>query len=120
MLKSLSEIKGDKALDFVADMLDPVTAILADVDVKTAYEAGSYMSAIKVALKNHKKEVKIILALMDEEDPKTYEPNALTAPARLYQIVTDKDVQDLFTLQGQKSVENTSGSVLENTEDEKK
>lgn len=116
-MRSLTEIKGDKALDLVADLLEPVTEIFSDAEVAKAYNV-SILNAIKVAVKNHKKAVKTIVALMNEEDPETYEPNAVEIPATLYQVVTDREIQNLFTSQGQNSSENTSGSVTESTKEE--
>ena len=119
MLRSLTEIKGDEALDMVADLLDPATEIMSDKDVADAYKE-SMVKAISVAIKNHKKAVKKILALTEGEDPETYEPNVVIIPARLYQILTDPVLQDLFTLPNQRLEEATSGSVSESTEDAKK
>ncbi len=118
MLRSLTEIRGDEALDMVADLLEPATEIMSDKDVEIAYKT-SMVKAISIAIKNHKKAVKTILALVEGEDPNTYEPSVAIIPARIYQILTDPVLQDLFTLPNQKSEEATFGSVSENTEDVK-
>lgn len=123
MIKNLADVKGDAALDLVADLIDPVTEIMSDPVVAAAYrgtekEPGSKAKAIKVAIKTHKKAITTILALMDEEDPKTYEPSAMVIPVRLLQILNDPDMNSLFTLPDQTSEENTSGSASENSKDE--
>ena len=123
MIKNLADVKGDAALDLVADLIDPVTEIMSDPVVAAAYrgtekEPGSKAKAIKVAIKTHKKAITTILALMDEEDPKTYEPSAMVIPVRLLQILNDPDMNSLFTLPDQSSEENTFGSVSENTKAE--
>lgn len=123
MIKNLADVKGDAALDLVADLIDPVTEIMSDPAVAAAYrgtekEPGSKAKAIKVAIKTHKKAITTILALMDEEDPKTYEPSAMVIPVRLLQILNDPDMNSLFTLPDQSSEENTSGSASENSKDE--
>lgn len=120
MIKSLAEIKGDKALYLIADLIDPITEIMSDPAVAAAYrgtekEPGSKAKAIKVAIKTHIKAVTTILALMDEEDPKTYQPSAMVIPVRLLQMLNDPDLNSLFTLPNQSSEENTSGSVSENS-----
>lgn len=122
MIKNLSDIKGDAALELVADLMDPVTEIMNDPEVKAAYRGtkgnpGTSAKAVKVAIKNHKKAVTTILALMDEEDPATYEPTAMVIPVRLMQIISDPDLKVLFTSPDQNSEEDTSGSVSENSED---
>lgn len=123
MIKNLADIKGDAALELVADLIDPVTEIMSDPVVAAAYrgtekEPGSKAKAIKVAIKAHKKAVTTILALMDEEDPKTYQPSAMVIPVRLLQILNDPDMNSLFTLPDQSLEENTSGSASENSKDE--
>lgn len=115
-MRSLTEIKGDDALDLFVDLLDPVTEIFSDKEVANIYNEKGTLEAIKVAIKNHKKAVKTIVALVNEEDPATYEPSVAVIPATLYQIVTDADLLSLFTSQGQKISKDTSGSVTENTE----
>lgn len=123
MIKNLADIKGDAALDLVADLIEPVTKIMSDPVVAAAYrgtdeEPGSKAKAIKAAIKTHKKEVTTILALMDEKDPKTYQPSAMVIPVRLMQLLNDPDMNDLFTSPDQISEENTSGSVSENSKAE--
>lgn len=114
-MKSLSEIKGDDALDLIADLMEPAGNIMADPEVRDAYYNSSRAAAISKAIKNHKKDVKTVLALMDGEDPKTYEPNVMTIPARLLEIMNDPELVSLFTSQGQNQSADTSGSALENT-----
>ena len=123
MIKNLADVKGDAALELTADLIDPVTEIMSDPAVAAAYrgtekEPGSKAKAIKVAIKTHKKAVTTILALMDEEDPKTYQPSAMVIPVRLLQILSDPDMNSLFTSADQSSEGNTSGSVSENTKAE--
>jgi hypothetical protein len=112
----LSEYKGEQALDMLADLIEPVTAIMADKEI--ARMAKAQMPVIKVAklaIKNHKKEVIEILAILDGADPKNYaeKVNLFTLPAKLMEILNDPDVMSLFTLQGQKTVETSSGSATE-------
>lgn len=91
----ISEIKGEQALDVLEGIIDPVTAILADEEVKAAAKEGR-LPAIQVALRKHKPEIITILALLEGEDPKTYEPSLLSIPKKLVEITEDEDVQMLF------------------------
>ena len=116
-MRSLTEIKGDDALDLIADLLEPATEIMSDKKIKTAYYAKNKASAIKVAIKEHKQAVKLILAVLEEKDPKTYEPSVGDIMAGAVKIMGDTALQDLFTLPNQKSEEDTSGSVSESSED---
>lgn len=114
-MRSLTEIKGDNALDLIADLLEPATEIMSDKSVKTAYETGNMASAVKVAIKGHKDAVKLILALLNEQDVDTYEPSVAEIVKGTLQILSDKALQDLFTLPNQNPVEDTSGSASEST-----
>ena len=77
------------------------------------------VEAVKVAIKKHKKEVITILAVLDGEDPATYNVGLLTLPIRLIQLVNDKELVSLFQSQGQSMEETSSGSATVSTEVEK-
>lgn len=115
----LSEIKGEKAIDLLADLLDPVGEILEDEKIIKMVRSGkaTRVEIVKVVLKRHKKAVIEILALMDGEDPKTYEVNVLTLPSKLLEILNDQDFINLFTSQGQKITEQLSGSATGTTKE---
>ena len=112
----LSEFKGEDALDVFAEILDPAIEIMADTDIKDAYLSGNKILAIKRAIKKHKKSVIYILAILNGKDPQKYEPNVLSLPLKILEILNDKELMEVFTLQGQRIVEESSGSAMENTE----
>lgn len=117
----LSEIKGEKALDVLADLIEPASEIMTDKMVVATAKSGQKMRAIKLAIKNHKKAVIEILAALDgAEDVDSYEVNVLTLPVKFVEIFNDPDVMSLFTLQGQKTEKTSSGSATENTEGDKR
>ena len=116
-MRSLTEIKGDDALELIADLLEPATEIMGDKKVKTAYYTKNKASAIKVAIKEHKQAVKLILAVLEEQDPQIYDPSVGDIVKGALQILSDKALQDLFTLPNQKSEEDTSGSASESLEE---
>jgi len=114
----LSECKGEQALDILADLMEPAVAIMGDKEVVELYRSGApKIKIIKSAIKNHKKEVVEILALLDGEDPETYveKINILTLPMKLLDIFNDRELMDLFQSQGQET-ETSSGSATESTE----
>lgn len=92
----ISEIKGEQALTVLEGIIEPLTTILADEEIKTAAGVGR-LEAIKVALRKYKPEIIVILALLEGEDPTTYEPSLLSIPKKLIEITDDEDVQVLFT-----------------------
>lgn len=118
----LSDIKGERAIDLLADLLEPAGEILEDEEVVNLVRSGkaTRIEIVKTVLKRHQKSVIEIMALMDGEDPKTYEVNVLTLPAKLLEILNDQEFLDLFTLQGQKTVEQFSGSAMGSTKAKRK
>jgi hypothetical protein len=111
----LSDIKGEKALDVLADLLEPAAEIMGDKEVEAAYNSGQVLKAVKVAIKNHKKAVLNVLAITEGEDPETYQPNVFSLPAKLLEILNDPEIMGLFSWQGQ-TEKTSSGSATENTE----
>ena len=113
----LADIKGDKAFEVLADLLTPVANICADEEFVDAINR-TYIEGMQVALKSHAEDVKTMIALLDLEDPETYEINLAVLPKKFLELVNDPDVKDLFTSQ-RPEVETTSGSATENTEGDK-
>lgn len=116
----LSEYKGEQALDMLADLIEPAAAIMADKEIANSVRANlPKIKIVKMAIKNHKSEVIEILAILDGEDPKEYAAKVtlFTLPAKLLEIFNDPKLMSLFTLQGQRTDETTSGSATESTEE---
>ena len=63
-MRKLSEIKGEEALDVLADMLVPITAIANDEEVREGFNTNVATCA-SVALKKHKDDVIDMLAALD-------------------------------------------------------
>lgn len=115
----LSEYKGEQALDILADIVEPAAAILADKELAELSKSGvARIKLVKPIIKNHKKEVIEILAILEGEEPEQYaeKVNIFTLPAKLLELLNDPELVNLFTWQGQKTENETSGSATENTE----
>lgn len=112
----LSDIKGERALDILAEMLDPLTEILADKEIKPLILNGTKVQVLKKILKDHKESMIAILALLDDKDPETYEPTLPEIPVKIMQILNDPAFKTVFTAQGQSKDKASSGSATENTE----
>ena len=96
----LSEIRGERALDVSADLLDPMAEIMGDKQISDILKNGKApIKAIKLSLKNHKKAVLDMMAILDGEDPETYAPSLLEIPKRLLDLLNDPEVQRLFASQ---------------------
>lgn len=98
----LSDIKGERALDVLADIIDPVSTICADPEIQKAAKSGlPKLAIVKMLLKTHKKEVIEIMAYLDGEEPESYEFSLVTLPNKLLEIMNDPEVANLFTSQSQ-------------------
>lgn len=116
----LSELKGEKALDALGEIIEPAVKIMQDPAVVAAARAGNTLEIVKIMCKDHKREVITMLAVLDDQDPATYEVGLLTLPAKLLELLNDPEVQKLFTQRGRTEGETPSGSASENTEGRKK
>ncbi len=112
----LSNIKGEKALEVIADLIDPISKMVQDKGFKKIVDTGTQLDVVKYLLKNHGKEVLIVLALINEADPKTYAPSLVELPRLVLDLINDPDVMALFKSQGQSEQLASSGSVTANIE----
>lgn len=117
----LSEIKGTDAIDVIADIIDPVTVILADKEIEEAIESHKpYLLIAKTILKNQKEAILEVLAVLHKENPKEFKPSLIELPIMLVQLVQDvmnnKELVDLFQSQGVKMASVSSFPAMQNTE----
>lgn len=114
----LSEIKGEAAIDAVADIIEPLAKIAGDRSFMQEYRSGNpKILLIKYLLKHHRKSVLEILAVLDQKPLDEYmeKVNLITLPQQIIETVNDPEIQVLF--QSQSQTEKTSfGSAMENTE----
>lgn len=123
----LSDFKGEEALDVLADIIEPLTFILADEDIqKMRKEAAEkkvpvpYIKFVTPAIKNHKPEIIQILARLQRQTVEEYTADLTlaTLPMQVLEFINDPEIQKFFTSQSQ-SLETqsaSSGSVTESTE----
>ena len=118
-MKRLSEFKGEDALDVLADIMIPLSAIFADPDMKDIGKDKSKTIAevIQPMIKNHKKELIQILARLNEQSEEEYKASMslLSLPKDVLSLVNDPEVQSLFPSQIQ-ITNASSGSAMESTE----
>lgn len=111
----ISDYENEAALDLLADIIEPAGEILADKEVKTAFESKNNFKAVSVMIRNHKKEVIEILARLDNTPVSEYKCNIFTLPIKLMEILNDKNLTSFFISQAQTKENNVSGSVTEIT-----
>lgn len=114
----LSEIHGEESLDMLADLIEPVSEIMIDKQIAEAARTENKAAAVRIAIKNHKKQVIEIMAILEKETPEEYikKVNLLTLPLMLLNILNEPEIMQLFQLQGQNAELKHSGSATENTE----
>lgn len=93
----LSEIKGEKALDVLADLIEPLGEIATDKEIAKTFSENR-MKAISIAIKNHKQAVLQCLAILEQKPVEEYikEVNFLTLPVTILEILNDEELQKLF------------------------
>lgn len=115
------DFKGEKALEVFADLLEPATEIINDKKVKELFQKKGtpLLKVVKVAIKEHKKEVVQIMAILNDKTVEEYtnQISILTLPMEFLQLVNNPAIKELFTLQGQNADTMNSGSAMENTEE---
>lgn len=115
----LSEIKGEQALEVLADIIDPIGEIAIDKEIRGMIGAGKpKLLMIKHVLKKHPKEVIEIMARLNLQDVEEYKANMnlLTLPLEINEVLNDPDVMLLFQSQSQ-NLEPAFGSATESTEE---
>lgn len=116
----LSEYKGEKALDILAELIEPASEIMTDKEIVEAVSAGlPRIKIVKPMIKNHKKAVIEILAVLEGEEPGSYaeKVNLFTLPKMLLEMLNDPELMSLFISQGQTREKTSSGSAMGSIEE---
>ena len=111
-MRKLSEIKGEDALDVLAEIIEPVSEIANDQVFIAYIRSGKKVPAIRLAIRDHKKAILTIMANLEGEDPKTYSPSLIKLPMLLLELLNDPELALLFQ---QEQTVTTSGSATGNT-----
>lgn len=112
----LSEYQGEAALDLLADLIEPAGEIMSDKEIGEVFKENRF-KAIGLAIKNHKKAVMQILAVLDGVPVEEYKCNVFSLPVKILEILNDPEMIQLFQYQGQTGDAKSSGSASVNTED---
>ena len=110
----LSDIKGEDALEVVADLLDPIAKISQNNDFKKI-DRKNRLVFFQTVLRSCKKEIIEILAILDRTPVDEYEVSLATLPGKVAELFSDPSVQMLFGLQGW-DIPTSSGSATESIE----
>ena len=113
-MRKLSEIKGEDALDVLANIVEEASEICSDAQFVLLARTRDKMGRVKRLLKEHKKEILHVMAYIDGVDPDEFEPSIVQIPRMLIDLLNDPDIASLFFSQ---DTVTSSGSVTENTEE---
>lgn len=96
-MRKLSEIKGEEALDVMAEILVPITDIVQDEDVRAGFETN-VAKCVSIALKNHKEAIIDIFSAINgkPKEETLAEIDLLTLPSYMIDVLNNPQVQALF------------------------
>lgn len=98
----LSEIKGDRALEVIADIMEPITNLISDPETKKALKNNGKEPVVKILpkiIKTHKDDIYKMLAILDGVTVEEYakSANMVKIINDFTDIVMDESIQSLFT-----------------------
>lgn len=128
----LSDIKGDRVLDVIADIIDPIANIVQDKDVAAMFKrevvpegmdardffAKRMCKGLPILLKDHKADIIAIMAAIEGVTPEQYAvsldfPKLLTD---VMELVTDDAFLDFLSSSGTGKGADAPGSASESFE----
>ena len=115
----LSEVKGEAALDLLAEIIEPMTKIMVDPKVKELAKNRNKIGLVKVFIKDHKEQVIEILAILDgiSVDECKEKLTVITLTAKILEILNDPELVGFFISQGLMGGQTPSIAPMENTEE---
>lgn len=128
----LSDIKGDRVLDVIADIIDPIANIVQDKDVATMFKreavpdgmdardffAKRMCKGLPVLLKSHKADIIAVMAAIEGVTPEQY-AESLDFPklfTDVMELVTDNALLDFLSSSETGKGAGAPGSVSESFE----
>lgn len=128
----LSEIKGERAIDVIVDLIEPIARIAEDKDAAKLFKreqcpkgesARSFLmkrirTSVPVLLREHKNELIEIMATLQGVTTESY-AESLSVPkliADVFSMLTDVELLSLFGL-AQTTEETSSGAAQDNTQE---
>lgn len=96
-MRKLSEIKGEEAIDVLAEIIVPITAIVNDDEVQAGFKEN-VAKCVSIALKKHKSEVIEILASINGKsvEETLEEIDILSLPSYIIDALNEPAIQSLF------------------------
>lgn len=93
----ISDYKNEDALDLLVDLIDPMTRILSNPEVKQAHDAGvPQAELVKTIIKTNKSDIIFVLATMDGIKVEDANYNVATIIAKLLSLLNDEELMSFF------------------------
>lgn len=116
-MRKLSQVKGEEALDLIADIIVPLSDIFSDPILEKMRNDGTTVGRLaKAMIKGHKDSVFEILAILEGVKPEEYNPTLPEIIKGVTSFMSDPLFNPLFQSQGRNQESASSGSVMVNTE----
>ncbi len=107
----------EDAIDLIANLLDPVSRILAVEKTKEVFETKTVIEIAVYILKNFKQEALEIVCVINGEDPQKWKFTAYDVINTLTEVLNNPQIMEVFGLRSQKEESDSSGSATEITEE---
>lgn len=109
----LSDYTGEQAIEVAAELLIPITKIVANPE-NAKRQGANKLEFASAMLKNNPSEVMEILSILHGKDG--FQCNGVTALVGLFELLSDPEMMELFGLQSKTEGQSCSGAQSENTE----
>lgn len=115
----ISEFKGQKSIELLADIATPAIAIMSDETIKNAWAKEQNTAKLaSIILKKHSKSIIEILAALNETTVKKYnEKNLMQILNDVIELLNDEELLSFFQSLGMTNSSASFGSVMESTEE---
>lgn len=96
-MKKLSEFKGEKALDVIADLIEPCSVIFTDQEIVDGWDdRKARIKLAKKILTKYKKECIDMLCVLNECTPDEFDLNAIQILQQIVEIFNDEELTAFF------------------------
>ena len=109
----LSDFKDEKALEVIADLIDPIAEIVSSPENKAASKQTP-LKFVQAVMRNTPKSVMHMMAILNDEKPENYHCTSASVLKNALEMFTAPDIMALFGLQSETPA--SSGSALATTE----